>query len=95
VKIEYIKPDKLDAGTTIKGLECIDVPGLTTRDYKLSFHSHKECQPLIKVCYSPCACSMQRVIVTDVCCLQYASMFRPGLQRNETQYFLVTSDYIV
>jgi len=50
VKIEYIKPDKLDAGTTIKGLDYIDVPGLTTRDYKLTFHSHKECQPLIKVC---------------------------------------------
>jgi len=49
VKIEYIKPDKLDAGTTIKGLDYIDVPGQTTRDYKLSFHSHKECQPLIKV----------------------------------------------
>lgn len=48
-KIEFIKPDKLDAGTTIKGLDYIDVPGLTTRDYKLNFHSHKECQPLIKV----------------------------------------------
>jgi len=52
VKIEYIKPDKLDAGTTIKGLDYIEVPGLTTRDYKLTFHSHKECQPLVKVCYS-------------------------------------------
>lgn len=50
VKIEYIKPEKLDAGTTIKGLDYIDVPGLTTRDYKLTFHSHKECQPLVKVC---------------------------------------------
>jgi len=67
VKIEYVKPDKLDAGTTIKGLECIDVPALTTRDYKLTFHSHKECQPLIKVCYS-LSCSMQRVIVTFVLC---------------------------
>jgi len=54
VKIEYIKPDKLDAGTTIKGLDYIDVPGLTTRDYKLTFHSHKECQPLIKVCQPTC-----------------------------------------
>jgi len=48
--MEYIKPDKLDAGTTIKGLDYIDIPGLATRDYKLTFHSHKECQPLIKVC---------------------------------------------
>ena len=53
VKIEYIKPDKLDAGTTIKGLDYIDVPRLATRDYKLTFHSYKECQPLIKVFYSP------------------------------------------
>jgi len=53
VKIEYIKPDKLDAGTTVKGLELIDVPGLTARDYQLTFHSHKECQPLVKVIHSP------------------------------------------
>ena len=49
MKIEYIKPEKLDAGTTIKGLDYIDVPRLATRDYKLTFHSYKECQPLVKV----------------------------------------------
>jgi len=49
VKIEYVKPEKLDAGTTVKGLDHIDVAGLATRDYRLTFHSHKECQSLIKV----------------------------------------------
>jgi hydrocephalus-inducing protein len=50
-KIEYTKPEKLDAGTTIKGLEYIDVPGLTTKAYKLAFHSYKECQLFIKVTF--------------------------------------------
>jgi len=49
MKTECVKPDKLDGGTSIKGLEYIDVPGMATRDYKLTFHSHKECQPLVKV----------------------------------------------
>ena len=49
MKIECVKPDKLDPSTTIKGLDYIDVPGMSTRDYKLTFHSHKECQPLVKV----------------------------------------------
>lgn len=56
VKIEYIKPDKLDAATTIKGLDYIDVPRLATRDYKLTFHSYKECQPLIKVFFMSHLC---------------------------------------
>lgn len=37
-----IKPDKLDAGTTLKGLDYIDVPGSAKRDYKLNFFAHKE-----------------------------------------------------
>lgn len=37
-----IKPDKLDAGTTLKGLDYIDVPGSVKRDYKLNFYAHKE-----------------------------------------------------
>jgi hypothetical protein len=49
MRLECIKPDKLDASTTIKGLDYIDVPGMATRDYKLTFYSHKECQPLVKV----------------------------------------------
>ena len=36
-----IRPDKLDSGTTVKGLDYIDVPGGASRDYKLTFHAHK------------------------------------------------------
>ena len=42
VIVEMIKPDKLDAGTTLKGLDYIDVPGSVKRDYKLHFFAHKE-----------------------------------------------------
>lgn len=42
VSVEMIKPDKLDAGTTLKGLDYIDVPGSVKRDYKLNFFAHKE-----------------------------------------------------
>ena len=42
VTVEMIKPDKLDPGTTLKGLDYIDVPGSTKRDYKLNFFAHKE-----------------------------------------------------
>ncbi|XP_077975805.1 hydrocephalus-inducing protein homolog isoform X2 [Styela clava] len=42
VTVEMIKPDKLDSGTTLKGLDYIDVPGSVKRDYKLHFYAHKE-----------------------------------------------------
>ena len=37
-----MRPDKLDPGTIIKGLDYIDVPGNASKDYKLSFYAHKE-----------------------------------------------------
>lgn len=42
VTVEMIKPDKLDSGTTLKGLDYIDLPGSIKRDYKLQFYAHKE-----------------------------------------------------
>ena len=42
VIIEMIKPDKPDSSTTLKGLDYIDVAGLSKREYKLSFYAHKE-----------------------------------------------------
>lgn len=42
VIIEMIKPDKPDSATTLKGLDYIDVPGLSKREYKLNFFAHKE-----------------------------------------------------
>ena len=49
VKTEMIRPDKLEAGTTVKGLDYIDVPGNSERQYKLTFYAHKEGQSLMKV----------------------------------------------
>uniref|UniRef100_H2ZYG4 Uncharacterized protein n=1 Tax=Latimeria chalumnae TaxID=7897 RepID=H2ZYG4_LATCH len=42
VNIEITKPDKMDNSTTLKGLDYIDVPPLSKKDYKLNFFSHKE-----------------------------------------------------
>lgn len=42
VIIEMLKPDKPDSATTLKGLDYIDVPGLSKREYKLNFFAHKE-----------------------------------------------------
>lgn len=41
VIIEMLKPDKPDSATTLKGLDYIDVPGLSKRDYRLNFFAHK------------------------------------------------------
>lgn len=49
VKIELLKPDRLDLGTTVKCLDYIDVPGNGKRDFKLQFYAHKEGQQLLKV----------------------------------------------
>ena len=49
MKTECVRPDKLDPGTTVKGLDYIDVPGNAKRDYKLTFYAHKEGQSLVKV----------------------------------------------
>ncbi|KAJ7360567.1 hypothetical protein OS493_015671 [Desmophyllum pertusum] len=42
VIIEMLKPDKPDSATTLKGLDYIDVPGLSKREYRLNFFAHKE-----------------------------------------------------
>ena len=49
VKIEMIRPEKLDPGTSVKGLDYIDVPGNSKRDYKLTFYAHKEGVSQLKV----------------------------------------------
>ena len=40
--IEILKPEKPDSATTLKGLDYVDVPGLSKRDYRLNFFAHKE-----------------------------------------------------
>eukprot|EP00079_Xenopus_tropicalis_P024447 XP_012817094.1 PREDICTED: hydrocephalus-inducing protein homolog isoform X1 [Xenopus tropicalis] len=49
--VEAVKPDRLDSTTTIKGLEYIEVPAASKRDYKLSFHSYKEGTFSVKVTF--------------------------------------------
>lgn len=51
VNKEMIRPDKLDPGTSVKGLDYIDVPGNAKRDYKLTFNAHKEGQSTLKVSF--------------------------------------------
>lgn len=49
MKLEFIKPDKLDPATKITGLDYVDVPGNSSVDYKLYFYAFKETQYQLKV----------------------------------------------
>uniref|UniRef100_A0AAV2L4X0 Uncharacterized protein n=1 Tax=Knipowitschia caucasica TaxID=637954 RepID=A0AAV2L4X0_KNICA len=51
VRLEFLKPDKPDATVSLSGLDVIDVPALTKKDYKLSFHAYKTGQYKIKVTF--------------------------------------------
>ncbi|KAM9301954.1 hydrocephalus-inducing protein homolog [Gastrophryne carolinensis] len=42
VVLETLKPERLDGAISIRGLDYLEVPGAAKRDYKLSFHSHRE-----------------------------------------------------
>lgn len=49
MKTESLKPDKLDPGTTVKGVEYVDVPANGKKDYKLTFYAYREGQTTLKV----------------------------------------------
>uniref|UniRef100_A0A2C9K9X8 HYDIN/VesB/CFA65-like Ig-like domain-containing protein n=1 Tax=Biomphalaria glabrata TaxID=6526 RepID=A0A2C9K9X8_BIOGL len=51
VKIEPVKPEKLEPGTTVKGVEYIDVQANGKKDYKLSFYAYKEGISTLKVTF--------------------------------------------
>ncbi|XP_062442830.1 hydrocephalus-inducing protein homolog [Rhea pennata] len=42
VVVDILKPEKLESSSVLQGLEYIDVPGFTQKDYKLTFLSYKE-----------------------------------------------------
>ncbi|XP_069073573.1 hydrocephalus-inducing protein homolog [Pleurodeles waltl] len=42
VTVEMLKPERLDSTTTLKGLDYLDLPAASKRDYRLTFFSHKE-----------------------------------------------------
>jgi len=50
MKLEFIKPDKLDPATKLTGLDYVDVPGNSSVEYKLNFYAFKETQYQLKVC---------------------------------------------
>ena len=47
--IEVIRPEKLDRSVSLHGLDYIDVPSLSRRNYELHFYSFKECTLFAKV----------------------------------------------
>ena len=47
--IENIRPERLDKSVTLYGLDYIDVPAMTKREYKINFYSYKEGSFLFKV----------------------------------------------
>ena len=49
MKLELIKPDKIDTTTSLKGVDYIEVPGMSSKDYKLQFYAYKENQYQFKV----------------------------------------------
>ncbi|KAM9854716.1 hydrocephalus-inducing protein homolog [Aulostomus maculatus] len=51
VTIEVMKPDKVDATVSLKGLDYFDVPAQAKKDYKMSFYTYKEGQYNIKVTF--------------------------------------------
>ncbi|XP_070194710.1 hydrocephalus-inducing protein homolog isoform X4 [Littorina saxatilis] len=52
VRIEPIKPDRLDPGTTVKGMEFIDIPANSKKDYKLNFYAYREGTFFLKVTFA-------------------------------------------
>ena len=46
---EVTKPEKLDRSVLLDGMDYIDVPALSKREYKLKFYSFKECSISAKV----------------------------------------------
>ena len=48
-RFEMMKPDKLDPGTSIKGLDYIDVSVNSERDSKVTFYAHREGMFVFKV----------------------------------------------
>ncbi|XP_059848459.1 hydrocephalus-inducing protein homolog isoform X2 [Hypanus sabinus] len=48
---ELIKPEWLENTTTLKGLDYVDVPGSSQRDYRLNFYSYKETNISVKMIF--------------------------------------------
>ena len=51
--IEPIRPEKLDRSVSLHGLDYLDVPAMSRRDYRLNFFSFKEGSVFAKVAGYP------------------------------------------
>ncbi|XP_048461536.1 hydrocephalus-inducing protein homolog [Rhincodon typus] len=49
--MDQIKPERLESTTTLKGLDYIDVPGSSRREYRLTFFTYKEAIISVKVTF--------------------------------------------
>ncbi|XP_078400045.1 hydrocephalus-inducing protein-like [Cetorhinus maximus] len=49
--IDQIKPERLESTTTLKGLDYIEVPGSSRRDYRINFFTYKEATISVKVTF--------------------------------------------
>ncbi|XP_072403680.1 hydrocephalus-inducing protein homolog [Chiloscyllium punctatum] len=49
--LDQIKPERLESTTTLKGLDYIDVPGSSRREYRLTFFTYKEAIISVKVTF--------------------------------------------
>ena len=71
-----LKPEKPDPATTLKGLEYVDIPGLSKKDYKLNFYAHKEgsfsakVSSIILYTLSPCTV----VLIFAVCVISFQKL---------------------
>ena len=52
VIIDHTRPEKLDRSVSLHGLNYIDVPALSKRDYQLQFYSFKECNITSRVSFN-------------------------------------------
>jgi len=67
MKLDFMKPDKLDPATKLTGLDYVDVPGNSSVDYKLNFYAFKETQYQLKV--SLYTMSVLFSLITEQCFL--------------------------
>ncbi|OON17774.1 hypothetical protein X801_06385, partial [Opisthorchis viverrini] len=52
VHLSVIRPDRLDPGTSLNGVEYIEVPADGSKEYKLHFMGYRECTTVVRVTFT-------------------------------------------
>ncbi|GAA57434.1 hydrocephalus-inducing protein homolog [Clonorchis sinensis] len=52
VQLSVIRPDKLDPGTSLNGVEYIEVPADGNKEYKLHFMGYRECTTVVRATFT-------------------------------------------